>query len=169
MRLKLVVVPDKSLREKSKAVGKVTTAHQRLASGMEELILSTPGAVALAAVQVGILIRLAVIVEESGLVTTLINPVILGHSEGFTTHNEGCLSVPGLNYSTPRYDFVNVKFTNLSGKKEEREFMGLAARAVQHELDHMDGILFVQRNTYFKDMAEKEIQEKALLETVKKD
>ncbi|MFO7811211.1 MAG: peptide deformylase [Candidatus Delongbacteria bacterium] len=110
--------------------------------------------IGLAAPQVGVSKRIFVVVvpentddegsEVPGFKDVFINPVILG-SEGSCKMEEGCLSVPGIFEIVQRPETVEVEYTNIEGKRVKRNFNGLLARVVQHEYDHLDGILFVSR------------------------
>lgn len=158
------------LRVKADPVDRVSPAVGRLASEMTELMLRANG-VGLAAQQVGATTRVFVMhvppqydlvesgAEEKGAGRRLnpeintplvmINPVILSKG-GFQTAKEGCLSVPGIFEPVHRAHEVSVAFLDLHGKESRLTLRGLMARVVQHELDHLDGVLFVDRLSTFK-------------------
>lgn len=77
--------------------------------------------------------------------TAVINPVLLAHSEEIVKDWEGCLSVPGIRGKVPRFDRIEVEYSDRNGKKVRQELSGFVARIFQHELDHLNGILFVDR------------------------
>ena len=105
-----------------------------------------PG-VGLAAPQVGMLKRLFVMdcadKEEDPVPMVLINPTVLWSSEDETTHEEGCLSIPGMYEDVTRPAEVKVAFWDLDGQECEEHFTGLWSRCAQHEIDHLDGVLFI--------------------------
>ena len=140
MILKILTNEDPVLRKKSKEIGKISKRLRGLAADMLETMYSANG-VGLAAPQVGVLERMVVIgVGEEPLV--LFNPKITA-SEGENRDVEGCLSLPGRNEYLTRADQVTVICTNLDGKEEKIQGVGLLARVLQHEIDHLNGILFI--------------------------
>jgi peptide deformylase len=128
------------LREKSVPVKKITKKHLKLIRDMVQTMKDANG-VGLAAPQVGVLERIIVIDIGDGPFA-LINPEIVS-MEGSERDVEGCLSVPGLNAYVTRAYRVAVKGLNPEGKPVRYEGEGLLARAFQHEIDHLDGILFI--------------------------
>lgn len=130
------------LRENSRHVRRVTTDVRELVHRMVELMHADNG-VGLAANQVGIARRVAV-VEIEGKLTPLIDPEIIS-AEGAETTDEGCLSLPRLYGPVERPTRVVVRARDLHGKRVKIEAEGLLARAVCHEIDHLDGRLFVDR------------------------
>ncbi len=142
MAIRIIVKdPDPVLRETAKPVSKITPNIHKLLDDMAETMYDAPG-VGLAAPQIGILKRVIVIDigEESGLIE-MINPEIIARS-GEQYGPEGCLSIPGLMGDVKRADTVTVKGLNRSGDEVTIEAVGFLARAFQHEVDHLDGILF---------------------------
>lgn len=131
---------DPVLRQVSKPVPEVTKAIQKLLDDMAETMYHADG-VGLAAVQIGILKRLVVIDVGQGLIE-LVNPVILERS-GSQRAFEGCLSLPGIRAEVTRAARVKVRALNRHGEPFEIEGTDLLARALQHEIDHLDGILFI--------------------------
>lgn len=136
------VMGDDILRKKCREVKEVTPRIQTLIDDMFETMYESNG-VGLAAPQVGVLKRIVVIdVGEDPYV--FINPVIL-ETSGEQTGDEGCLSLPGKSGVVTRPDYVKVKAFNEEMEEFELEVTGLFARAVCHECDHLDGILYVDK------------------------
>ncbi|MCL4457817.1 MAG: peptide deformylase [Nitrospirae bacterium] len=144
--------PDEILRKKALSVENIDRSLQRLIDDMIETMYAAPG-IGLAAPQVGISKRLVVIDvslgEEKNSLIVLINPEITD-TEGFADSDEGCLSVPGYTSAIKRAEKVIVKGLDRNGKPVQIEVDGLLARALQHEMDHLDGILFVDRMSSIK-------------------
>lgn len=131
------------LREKSLPVKEITPEILNLIRDMAETMYTAPG-VGLAAPQVGVSKRIIIIDgEEEGLIV-LINPTMV-KSEGEVIEEEGCLSIPGVYSEVKRSSKVTVKALNESGEPIKITKEGLIARALQHEIDHLEGILFVDR------------------------
>jgi len=139
--------PDPVLKKKAKPVGEITPELHKLIDDMIDTMYAAPG-VGLAAPQVGISLRLAVIdisPEEDRLPPiVMINPEFT-MQEGEQDEDEGCLSVKGYNANVVRYDRVRVRALNRQGKPFEIEGEGFMAKALQHELDHLDGMLYIDR------------------------
>ena len=133
---------DPVLKKQCKAVEKVTGKIKKLLDDMAETMQAADG-VGLAAPQVGVELRVVVIDVGEGLIE-LINPVLL-EKEGCQKGLEGCLSVPGVFGEVERYEKVVVEGLNRSGRKIRVTGSGLLARALQHEMDHLDGVLFVEK------------------------
>ena len=133
---------DPVLKEKAKPVDKITKTVRLLLDNMAQTMLNADG-VGLAAPQVGVSLRVIVVDVGEGLIE-LINPVIVA-SEGCETGTEGCLSVPGMYGEVERYTTVTVQGLDRQGNPVSVQGSGLLARALQHEIDHLDGILFVER------------------------
>jgi peptide deformylase len=131
------------LRERARRVDKVKGVHRRLASNMLDTMRLAPG-VGLAAPQVGVLDRIFVweVDDDLGVV---INPEIVERSPETETSDEGCLSLPGLTYPVERSVSVTVEALDERGRPFVRTADGLLARVFQHEIDHLDGVLFVDR------------------------
>lgn len=142
--LKILQYPDKRLHTVAKPIESVTDEIRQLAADMAETMYAAPG-VGLAATQVDRHIRMIVIdvSEEKDRLMTLINPVILA-KDGEAVHEEGCLSVPGIYEKVTRAEQVRVRATGLDGQVFEFEAGGLLAICVQHEIDHLDGKVFVE-------------------------
>jgi peptide deformylase len=146
--------PDKRLREVSEAVAEIDDEIRTLAEDMLEVIYDEPG-IGLAAPQVGIPLRLIVVdtdwtaedAERNPLV--LVNPV-LSNAEGKLTWTEGCLSVPDFEADVERSERVRLTATDLEGEQVVIDAEGLQAVCFQHELDHLDGTLFIDRISRLK-------------------
>ena len=139
--------PDAVLRRKAAPVIAIDEALQRLIDDMIETMYAAPG-VGLAAPQVGVSLQVFVVDvsggKEPGALMTFINPEIV-HTEGQAREEEGCLSVPGVYGPTPRAARVILRGTNRAGERIEVAGEGLLARAFQHEMDHLQGLLFFDR------------------------
>ena len=139
-KLKIVKFGDPMLRKVSRPVTEITPRILTLLDDMVETMRDAGGC-GLAAVQVGVLRRIAVIEVEDGKVYELINPKIIAFA-GEQNESEGCLSNPGQYGITKRPKAVTVRATDRHGKECELRGEGLLARAICHELDHLDGKLF---------------------------
>jgi peptide deformylase len=145
MRMDLRVHGEDVLRRRAAEIPEITPEIKELAENMLETMYACNG-VGLAAPQVGVSLRIAVIhvpQEEAGRLI-LINPVIL-ERKGSVKMEEACLSVPGVDAPVERAEGVTVEFTTLAGKRKKLTVTGITARAVQHELDHLDGHVFIDR------------------------
>jgi peptide deformylase len=146
--------PDRRLREVSKPVERVTYELRALAQDMLDVMYDEPG-IGLAAPQLGVPVRLVVVdvawTEEDGErdPRVLVNPEIV-HAEGTITWNEGCLSVPDFQADVERAERVRLRATDLDGNALEIDAEGLEAVCFQHELDHLDGVLFIDRISRLK-------------------
>ncbi|HEX7183336.1 MAG TPA: peptide deformylase [Thermoanaerobaculia bacterium] len=143
--LPIRIYPDPVLRVKCRSVTEFDDRLRKLAADMVETMYAAPG-VGLAAPQVGVELRLAVVDvsvgEDPKQLHVLVNPEVV-HREGVETDVEGCLSIPGLTDKVDRPVFVRVKALDLEGKPFELQAEDWFARAVCHEIDHLDGVLFV--------------------------
>ena len=143
---KIVIEPDPILRKKSESIEKVDANLKKLLDDMLETMYAAPG-IGLAAVQVGILKRLIVIdiskEKEKKNPLFLINPVITFKSKRSSTYEEGCLSLPGHFAEIERPAECHLNYVDYNGKKQEIKAEGLLATCIQHELDHLDGVLFI--------------------------
>ena len=140
--LSIRILPDSALRQKAKRVRTINGAIQKLIGDMLETMHADPGRVGLAAPQVGVPLRVIVIgiPEQEDIV--LINPKIVRRS-GERVLNEGCLSVPGYVGEIKRAESVTAKGRNPSGKEVRIKADELLAQALEHEIDHLNGILYV--------------------------
>ncbi|HWR31027.1 MAG TPA: peptide deformylase [Negativicutes bacterium] len=133
---------DPVLKEKSKPVLKITKQTRALLDNLVETLRDANGA-GLAAPQIGVSLRVIVIDIGDGLIE-LINPEII-ESEGSETTTEGCLSFPGMWGEVERFTCVTVQGLDRHGNPVNLKGDGMLARAFQHEIDHLDGVLFVER------------------------
>ena len=141
----ILIHPDPRLKKVCDPVGEITTEVRRLAEDMLETMYEAPG-IGLAAPQVGVTKRLIVmdcIKEGEPEPMALVNPEIIWSSEDLTVYEEGCLSIPDQYAEVKRLAEVQVRWTDLEGAVQERHFTGLWATCVQHEIDHLDGRLFI--------------------------
>jgi len=146
-KLRVLRYPDAHLREHAARLKEINTFLQEMSERMAELMREHKG-VALAATQVGWPFRFVVmnLDPESGKAQGFLNPVIVS-KRGKLFEEEGCLSVPGLFARVRRAEIVTVHATLRNGEPFEMEATGLLARAWQHEIDHLEGTLFVDRIT----------------------
>ena len=133
------------LREKAKKVARVDASIQRLIDDLTETMLDAPGA-GLAANQIGVPLRVCVVKGDDNQIWGLVNPEII-KSDGTQVGYEGCLSYPGWVGEVVRAETVVVKGRNRRGKEVRIKSDGFTARAFQHELDHLDGVLFTDKLT----------------------
>ncbi|HBC44488.1 MAG: Peptide deformylase [Parcubacteria group bacterium GW2011_GWC2_42_12] len=144
--LKIITIPNPILRKKSKEINfkEINTRDfAKLVSAMGKTMIKTDGA-GLAAPQIGKSIRLAVINSKDGPIC-LINPKITRKSWARELGQEGCLSIPGIFGQVKRHKKITVAYYNQAGKKIKQVAQGLMARVMQHEIDHLDGILFIDK------------------------
>lgn len=150
--LEIKKYPDEVLKKKALSVENIDNDLQRLIDDMIETMYAAPG-IGLAAPQVGVSKRLIVIdvntKDEKYPLIVLINPEIV-EADGFIDSEEGCLSVPGYTSTIKRAERVVVKGLDRNGKPVQIEGTGLLSRALQHEIDHLDGILFIDRLSSIK-------------------
>ncbi len=133
---------DKVLKEQAAPVAKIDRRVKKLLEDMAETMYAANG-VGLAAPQVGSSLRAIVLDAGDGLLE-LVNPVITA-AEGCELGNEGCLSIPGMYGEVERCAKVKVEGLSREGKKVVVEGEGFLARVLQHEIDHLDGVLFIER------------------------
>ncbi len=141
--LRILEFPDPRLRKKAAPVEVVDDALRQLIGDMLETMYAAPG-IGLAATQVDVHRRLLVadVSQEKDEAQVLINPEIL-EKNGSAITEEGCLSVPGYYAEVARAEHILVRYLDRDGNEQERQFEGLLAVCVQHEVDHLDGRLFV--------------------------
>jgi len=151
--LPIIKLPDPILREKSLPVETIDAETRKFLRDMLETMYAAPG-IGLAAPQVGVLRRMIVIDaakdEAPRNPMMLINPEILSSGETLRLHEEGCLSIPEMYAEIERPALVRVKYTNVDGQQVEEDFTDLMATVVQHEVDHLNGVLFVDRLSRLK-------------------
>lgn len=144
----IIILPDKQLRLVSKPVEKVTAEVRKLADDMFETMYEAPG-IGLAAIQIAVPLRLITMdlakkEDESGpKPRVFINPEILSFSEELSVYEEGCLSIPEYYEEVERPAKVRFRFMDIDGKVQEEDAEGLFATCIQHEIDHLNGVLFV--------------------------
>jgi len=151
--LPILLVPDPRLRARARPVGPGDAEAVRdLAPRMLAAMYRAPG-IGLAAPQVGSLLRLVVIdlqLEERPDPMVLVNPEVVAASEALATREEGCLSLPGQYADVTRPARVKVRYRDLDGARREVEAEGLLSACLQHEIDHLDGVLFVDHLSALK-------------------
>jgi peptide deformylase len=156
--LPILEVPDPRLRQISSPVEKVDDEVRALVADMFETMYAAPG-IGLAAIQVGVPRRILVIdlqepEEEGGDPVkdprVFINPEIVGHSDQDVPYTEGCLSVPDQYAEVDRPDRVRARWLDLDGQPHDEEITGLLATCLQHEMDHLEGILFIDHLSRLK-------------------
>lgn len=154
--MEIRIVGDPVLRQKADAVTEFGDPLESLAGEMISSMLSADG-IGLAAPQVGISKRFIVIglpVETDGddfrHIYTLANPELLSYSEDTEIMEEGCLSIPGINEEVERPAAIKVRFQSLNGDWKELETSGVLARVIQHEMDHLEGVLFIDHLSALK-------------------
>jgi len=155
MKLKIVEYPDKRLRMKSDDVKLFDENLHKLLDAMNDFMLNNNG-IGLAAIQVAYPLRALIlnIPDEDGEqppenLLEIINPIIV-KAEGETTYQEGCLSVPQFYEDITRHDTITLNYQDRDGNTKRLDAQGLLAIAIQHEVDHLDGILFIDKLSYSK-------------------
>jgi peptide deformylase len=140
--LQIRTLPDPVLRQKAKRVTKIDDSIQKLIDDMIDTLRADPNRAGLAAPQVGVLLRVAVIELPEQELITLINPEII-KKEGERIVEEGCLSIPGYFGEIKRAATVKVKAKNRDGKEFRLKAEGLLAQALEQEIEHLNGILYI--------------------------
>lgn len=153
--LKILEIPDTRLRHKAQAVTSVTEDIRALMKDMAETLYACDNSVGLAAVQVGISHRLIVIDAEQtdkgpGHLYKMANPEIVWFSEEKIASPEGCFSVPGCYADVMRSEAVHATYLDENNQQQKVEATGLLATCIQHEIDHLDGILFIDHLSSLK-------------------
>jgi len=165
----IIILPDKRLRLVSKPVEKVTSDIRKLADDMFETMYDAPG-IGLAAIQIAEPLRLITMdlakKDEEGETKrqprVFINPEILSSSQERSVYEEGCLSIPEYYEEVERPARVRLRFTDLDGKQHEEDAEGLFATCIQHEIDHLNGVLFIDYLSKLKrDRVEKKFSKAA--------
>ncbi len=157
----LVILPDPLLKQASEPVRPDEPGLKDLARDMLDTMYDAPG-IGLAAVQIGVMKRVVVIdvskprAEDDKLTEAekdpivLLNPEIVWQSEEMRVHEEGCLSIPDFYEEVERPDRIRVRFQDLEGQAQEIEADGLLATCIQHEIDHLNGVLFIDHISRLK-------------------
>jgi peptide deformylase len=145
-KLPIITVPDQILRETAAPVEKIDDSLKALIDDMFETMYEAPG-IGLAAPQINVGRRLIVMDpardEDDPAPLVMINPEILERSDELRSHEEGCLSIPEYTAEIERPQRVRVRYTDLEGREQEEDFMDLWSTLVQHEVDHLNGVLFI--------------------------
>jgi peptide deformylase len=149
----LIILPDPLLRQVSKPIERVDAESRRLAQDMLDTMYDAPG-IGLAAVQIGVGRRMLVIdvsrEDEEKTPLVFINPEILASSDEPSVYEEGCLSIPDYYAEVERPAQVTVKYIDREGKDQTIDAEGLLATCLQHEIDHLNGILFIDHISRLK-------------------
>jgi peptide deformylase len=149
----IIILPDKRLRQVSDPVKTVDAEVRKLVDDMFETMYDAPG-VGLAAIQVGVARRVITVdtakKDEPKQPQVFINPEVVWSSQERNTYEEGCLSIPEYYEEVERPAQVKVRYTDLDGKTHEVEADGLLATVLQHEIDHTNGVLFIDHISKLK-------------------
>ena len=161
----LIILPDPILRQVSKPVERVDGPLRKLADDMLATMYDAPG-IGLAAIQIGQPMRMLVIdlakEDETPAPHVFINPEILSSADTRSVYEEGCLSIPDYYAEVERPATVRVKYLDRDGKLQETEAEGLMATCLQHEIDHLNGVLFIDHISKLKrDMVVKKFKKLA--------
>ena len=149
----ILIIPDKRLRLKSAAVEKIGKSVRALVDDMFETMYEAPG-IGLAAIQIGVPQRIVTMdlakKDDPKQPQVFINPELLTKSDEKSTHEEGCLSIPEFYEEVVRPAQVKVRYLDLDGNQHEVEAHGLLATCIQHEIDHLNGVLFIDHISKLK-------------------
>ncbi|MGA8610743.1 MAG: peptide deformylase [Xanthobacteraceae bacterium] len=149
----IITLPDKRLRLKSEQVKRIDSAIRKLVDDLFETMYAAPG-IGLAAIQIGVAKRVVTMdlskKEDDHKPHVFINPEIMWKSEETSKYEEGCLSIPEYYEEVERPAKVKVKYLDLDGKAQEIEASGLLATCLQHEIDHTNGVLFIDHISKLK-------------------
>ncbi len=150
--LNILLEGDPRLRENATPIESIDPRIEQIAQDMHETMMAAPG-VGLAGPQVGVMERIIVVhvpgdyigENEPDVSYTLINPVIVAHAEEVEIATEGCLSIPDIVGDVPRWTEIQIEATELDGERWLIQEFDWVARVIQHEIDHLNGILFTDR------------------------
>jgi len=150
----ILVAPDARLKQKSAPVeGPVTDEHRRLMDDMLETMYDAPG-IGLAAIQIGVPLRIIVMDlardDEPKAPRYFVNPEILNRADKTQPYEEGCLSVPDIFEEVQRPETVRLRYMNYQGETIEEDCEGMYAICIQHEMDHLEGVLFIDHLSRLK-------------------
>ena len=149
----IIILPDKRLRLVSEPVKTVDAGVRALVNDMFETMYEAPG-VGLAAIQIGVPKRIVTAdtakKDEEKRPQVFLNPEVVWSSEDKATYEEGCLSIPEYYEEVERPAQVRIRFTDLDGKLHEEDADGLFATCIQHEIDHLNGVLFIDHISKLK-------------------
>ncbi len=151
--LPILILPDPKLRLKSEPVETTDAELRQLIEDMFETLYDAPG-IGLAAIQVGVPKRVVTVdlhkKDEAPRPQVFLNPEIVESSEETSTYEEGCLSIPDIHEDVERPARVRVRYLSLDGEWREMDAEGLLATCLQHEIDHTNGVLFIDRISKLK-------------------
>jgi peptide deformylase len=161
----ILIVPDPTLKQVSKPVAVVDDELRALMDDMLETMYAAPG-IGLAAIQIGVPKRVIVMdiakTDEPKAPRYFVNPEILWASEETAPYEEGCLSVPDIYDEVERPARVKIRYLNYQGETVEEDAEGLFAVCIQHEMDHLDGVLFIDHLSRLKrEQAVKKVKKQA--------
>src|SRR5215467_6293250 len=149
----IIILPDKRLRSVSRPVVEISEDIRTLVADMFETMYKAPG-IGLAAIQVGVPSRVVVMDlskrETEAEPRVFINPEITWSSEETSPYEEGCLSIPDVHEDVERPARVKIRYLDLDGKLQEEDAEGLFATCIQHEVDHLNGVLFIDHISRLK-------------------
>src|SRR5580704_11443398 len=149
----IIILPDKRLRTVSKPIARISDEIRTLVADMFETMYEAPG-IGLAAIQVGVPSRVVVMDlskrETEAEPKVFINPEITWSSEEKSPYEEGCLSIPEIHEDVERPARVKVKYLDLDGNPHQEDAEGLFATCIQHEVDHLNGVLFIDHISRLK-------------------
>ena len=149
----IIILPDKRLRLKSEPVKKIDAGVRALVDDMFATMYDAPG-IGLAAIQIGVPKRVVVMdlakKDEPKEPRVFVNPKVVWRSEEKSIYEEGCLSIPEYYEEVERPAKVRVRYLDVSGGEQELEASGLLATCLQHEIDHLDGVLFIDHISKLK-------------------
>lgn len=142
--MKVLYLGEKTLQLPSQPIEHIDDALHELIRNMF-ITMEEDRGIGLAAPQIGKNIRLFVVKIDDGVERVFINPLIIGTSEKQCSFEEGCLSIPQIYADVTRPESVTVQYQDINGRRKKIEASGLLARVIQHEYDHLEGILFIDR------------------------
>ena len=149
----IITIPDEILKKNSKPIEKVGINEKKLINDLFETMYNSNG-IGLAAVQVGILKRVLVVdvssKEDKKKPMCFINPVIKKQSDEMAIYEEGCLSIPDTFIEIQRPKICEIEYVDTNGKIKSKEFDGLLSTCIQHEINHLDGILIIDQLSKLK-------------------
>jgi peptide deformylase len=149
----ILIIPDKALRLVSKPVAKVDSTTRKLVEDMFETMYAAPG-IGLAAIQIGELKRVVTLdiakKDDPKNPQVFINPELTWESDERSVHEEGCLSIPEYYEEVERPAAIRVRYLDMDGRTQEIEADGLLATCLQHEIDHLNGVLFIDHISKLK-------------------
>jgi peptide deformylase len=149
----IIILPDKRLRLASKPIPRIDGEVRRLVEDMFETMYEAPG-IGLAAIQLGIALRVVTMdlskKQAEATPRTFVNPEIVWWSEEKSIYEEGCLSIPDVHEDVERPARVKLRYLDLEGRPHEEDAEGLFATCIQHEVDHLNGVLFIDHISKLK-------------------